>query len=391
MKNAILVSADFRWRTVTEATLSSRGWCVACSKSLEVMEPLEPSQVQALFLDASSLGAAAVAKWMESGLCPRAIPVIFSPGFEHAKDAGEFLEDSGTEPGGGGAVRIRFWGVRGSIPTPGPETAFFGGNTSCVELKADGETLILDAGSGMRPLGEALIAESGGEALRVHLLVSHTHWDHIQGFPFFRPAYQPGNVIQMLGYSGVRHGLEHVMNMQMAYEYFPISMSDMLADVEVHEVGEEFQCGAVKGHAFLTNHPGKCSGFRFDTSAGGVVYVPDNELNSAGQAAHMPRETAKHLRQRFVSILAGARVLIHDAQYTRAEYQDRVGWGHSCLEDVVELAAEAKVQHLVFFHHDPSRTDAEVASLVELARKMVRENGWDLRVDAAREGYEIVL
>ncbi len=376
-----------------EGTLLARDWTVAASESLEAGEVLEPSLVQAILLDVASLGADVVAGWLKSSAYAAGIPVILSPGFTASGHLAEFLDEPApmSEDPDGFRVKLRFWGVRGSIPTPGPETAFYGGNTSCVELQADGETVILDAGSGLRPLGDTLIKESGGIPLNLHLLVSHTHWDHIQGFPFFRPAYQPSNRLRVIGYLGVRHDLEEVLHNQMDSTYFPISMSDMMAQIDVLQVGEVFHCGPVKGHAFYTNHPGKCAGFRFDTSAGAVVYVPDNELNQSGQATHMPRETAKHLRARFAETVAGARVLIHDAQYTRAEYVDRVGWGHSCLEDVVELAGEAGVERLVFFHHDPTRTDEDVNRLIRLARKIVADNGWSLKVDAAREGYEICL
>ncbi|MEI6715537.1 MAG: MBL fold metallo-hydrolase [Verrucomicrobiota bacterium] len=394
MKNAILVSSDARWRVVAEGTLLARGWSVACSETLGVQEALTPDQVQAIVLDAGSLGADAVAGWLKSQTFTSGIPVILSPGFQSAETLSDFLDDPlppisdlDEEP----RVKIRFWGVRGSIPTPGPNTSFYGGNTSCVELQADGETMILDAGSGLRALGDNLIKEAAGAPLSIHLLITHTHWDHIQGFPFFRPAYQPSNRLRVIGYSGVRHDLEDVLSGQMDCTYFPISMSDMMAEIDVLQVGEVFHCGPVKGHAFYTNHPGKCAGFRFDTSAGAVVYVPDNEMNQSGQATHMPRETAKHLRERFVETVAGARVLIHDAQYTRAEYVDRVGWGHSCLEDVVEMAGEAGVEKLYFFHHDPTRTDAGVNQLIQVARKIVADKGWSMKVEAAREGLEIVL
>jgi phosphoribosyl 1,2-cyclic phosphodiesterase len=397
MKNAILVSSDTRWRAVTEATLLERGWKVAATEVLGGEACLDPAQVQAVWVDVESMGREAVSRWMGSKEFPGKIPVILAPGFEGAESLArtlEWPEGEGARAGvekREGAVRLRLWGVRGSIPTPGPSTVWYGGNTSCVELKAAGETVILDAGSGLRNLGEKLIEEAGGQPLRLHMLLSHTHWDHIQGFPFFRPAYQPANHIRLMGYSGVRHNLDRILDVQMEDEYFPVQMADMLSELEVLHVSETFQCGALTGHCFMTNHPGKCSGFRFDTSVGPILYVPDNELNRSGQATHMPRETAQHLRERFVETVAGARVLIHDAQYTRAEYANRVGWGHSAVEDTVELAGEAGVERLILFHHDPLRTDEAVNRLVVMARELVRERGWTMRVDAAREGMEIVL
>jgi phosphoribosyl 1,2-cyclic phosphodiesterase len=393
MKNAILVSSDVRWRAVTEATLLQRGWNVVCSTSLEGQGPVKREQVQAIWVDVGSVGREGVARWVASPDFPGEVPVILAPSFEGAEELAKWVEgaEGSRAAVAQGRVKLRFWGVRGSIPSPGPNTAFYGGNTSCVELKADGETIVMDAGSGIRALGERLIEEAGGDPVRLHLMISHTHWDHIQGFPFFRPAYQPQTRIRLIGHTGVRHDLREIMDAQMEDEYFPVQMSDMMAEIEVLQVGELFQCGGVQGHAFLTNHPGKCAGFRFDTSAGSVVYVPDNELNPSGQATHMPRETAQHMRRRFIEKVAGARVLIHDAQYTRVEYGNRVGWGHSSVEDVVEVSGEAGVEQLFLFHHDPVRSDADLNRLVVRAREMVAARGWKMRVDAAREGLEILL
>jgi phosphoribosyl 1,2-cyclic phosphodiesterase len=260
-----------------------------------------------------------------------------------------------------------------------------------VEVQADGETIILDAGSGIRSLGEKLIQNSGGKPLDMHLLITHTHWDHIQGLPFFRPAYVPTNHLRIVGYEAVRHGLTDVLGAQMDPAYFPISMADMPSHPEVEEVAECFSCGPVRVEAFFTNHPGRCAGFRLLTSRGVVVYISDNEINHDGQATHLPRETTEHFRRRIIETIGGASLLIHDAQYTREEYKNRVGWGHSCVEDITELAAEAEVEHLMLFHHDPTRDDAGVNRVLSLARKIVRDRGWNLRVDAAREGMRLFL
>lgn len=392
MKNAILVSSDARWRTVIEGTLLAKGWQVVSAENLDSNQTLDPGSVQSIVVDTSSIGEGEIAGWVKSERFARGIPVVLAPGFEAAESICDSLEPSAEGANRADSkVRLRFWGVRGSIPTPGQETSFYGGNTACVEFRADGETIILDAGSGLRPLGEALIREAAGKPVNVHMLLTHTHWDHIQGFPFFRPAYQDSNHIRILCYAGVRHDLEELLGRQMDSPFFPVSMCEMMSETTVGQVGEKFQFGSVKGQAFYTNHPGKCAGYRFETSAGVVIYVPDNELNVSGQATHMPRETAKHLRQRFVQTISGAQVLIHDAQYTRAEYAERVGWGHSCMEDVVEMAGEAGVEHLLLFHHDPTRKDESVNFLVGVARDMVRKKGWKMRVDAAREGAEIAL
>jgi phosphoribosyl 1,2-cyclic phosphodiesterase len=286
-------------------------------------------------------------------------------------------------------VVVRFWGVRGSIPTPGPSTSFYGGNTSCVEVEADGETIILDAGSGIRPLGLNLMGRAAGKPLNLHLLISHTHWDHIQGLPFFVPAYISTNHLRVVVYSEVRHDLAHVLEVQMDSAYFPVAMKDLPSHPDVEEAGDHFSCGPVEVEGFFTNHPGLCAGYKLLTSVGTIVYVSDNELNFEGQAIHLPAETADHMHQRFIATLQGARVLIHDAQYTRAEYKSKITWGHSAFEDTVELAGESGVEHLILFHHDPMRTDAQINQMVLDARAIVAERGWEMRVDAAREGMEI--
>ena len=391
MKNAILVSADPHWRAVMEGTLMGRGWNVASVEALTRGDVPADKSVQAILIDSVSVPLAAINEWLGSSETKTKVPVVIVPSLASADDFADVLEKDPVDVSKQSGVKVTFWGVRGSIPSPGPSTAFYGGNTSCVELTADGETIILDAGSGIRALGEKLINEAHGKPLNMHLLITHTHWDHIQGLPFFRPAYVPTNHLRVVGYEAVRHNLADVLAMQMDSSYFPISMADMPGHPEVEEVGARFECGPVGVEAFFTNHPGMCAGFRFETSAGGVVYISDNELNHDGQATHLPRETVGHLRERLASTVAGCRLLIHDAQYTKEEYKNRVGWGHSCVEDITELAALAEVEKLILFHHDPTRDDAGVNMMLKKARDIVKANGWSLQVEAAREGNSICL
>jgi phosphoribosyl 1,2-cyclic phosphodiesterase len=392
MKNAILVSADKHWRSVMEGTLLSRGWQVAAVETLVVGDRPDPALVQALIVDSASVANGDLSNWLAEGAAKLEIPVVIAPGLVEAERFADALEcqmrsvEKQVSP-----VVVRFWGVRGSIPTPGPATSFYGGNTSCVEVEADGEIIILDAGSGIRPLGLNLMARSAGKPLNLHLIISHTHWDHIQGLPFFVPAYIPTNHLRVVVYSEVRHDLAHVLEMQMDSAYFPVAMKDLPSHPEVEEAGDHFHCGSVEVEGFFTNHPGLCAGYKLQTSVGTVVYVSDNELNFEGQAIHLAAETADHMHHRFIATLKGARVLIHDAQYTRAEYKSKLGWGHSAFEDTVELAGESGVEHLILFHHDPLRSDAQINELVREARAIVAEKGWAMRVDAAREGMEIAL
>ena len=297
-----------------------------------------------------------------------------------------------------GTTRIKFWGVRGSVPSPGPDTVFYGGNTSCVEVRADGELIILDAGTGIRQLGRQLQEEFGARPMQMTILISHTHWDHIQGFPFFSPAYDQQNQVRILGFEGPRKGVEATLSIQMESPYFPISMEAMPGNIHFEELKTlDFSIGKVPVKAHFMNHPGVCVGYKLLTSAGTIVYFPDNELFGrlkSVEAAHLRQEHTDFARKqdaKLAEFIAGADVVISDAQYTAAEYAEHLGWGHSCVDDVVELAIASKVKHLFLFHHDPDHTDAQVAHMLAGARKQVADAKSSLQVEAAREGFELVL
>ena len=288
-------------------------------------------------------------------------------------------------------TRLKFWGVRGSIPAPGEGTKFYGGNTACIELRADGEHIICDAGSGIRPLGLALAAEANGAPLDLTLLITHAHWDHIQGFPFFVPAYDSRNKLRILGYEGASEGLRATLAGQMESPYFPIALDQMPGNIEIEELREmEFRVGAIPVEACFTNHPGVCVGFRFRTSGGVVIYMPDNEtLSREGIAAGelMPSTIEANIAE----FIEGADVLILDGQYDAKEYKRHVGWGHGCVDEVVALAAAANVKRLYLFHHDPAHDDRAISAMVSHARQLAEAAGSAIFIDAAREGEEIVL
>jgi phosphoribosyl 1,2-cyclic phosphodiesterase/CheY-like chemotaxis protein len=297
-------------------------------------------------------------------------------------------------------VALKFWGVRGSIPTPGPTTAFFGGNTTCVEVQADGEIIVLDAGTGIRGLGLELISELKGEPMNLTVLITHTHWDHIQGFPFFVPAYNPKNQIRILGYEGARKGLESTLSNQMESPYFPISMQQMPGNISIQELKDlKFSVGRVNVQAQFMNHPGVCVGYRVTTSAGTIVFIPDNEPftrmkststgSSEKDAAAL--EYAKQQDQKLVDFIRDADVLIMDSQYDAMEYPRHVGWGHTCVDDSVAIALSAGVKRLFLFHHDPGHDDTHVSHMVAWGRKIVARQGEKMTVEAAREGIEVVL
>ncbi|HEX3720556.1 MAG TPA: response regulator [Verrucomicrobiae bacterium] len=300
-----------------------------------------------------------------------------------------------------GETLVRFWGVRGSIATPGASTLMYGGNTSCVEVRADGQLIILDAGTGIRPLGAKLAAEFSGVPLAMTVLISHTHWDHIQGFPFFDAAYNPKNRLRILGYEGAREGLLGALSSQMESPYFPVGWRQLPSHIELQELKQpNFKIGPIAVQSMYLNHPGICVGYRLNTSAGVIAYLPDNEpfqrykFHAEAKSQASPTgilEFARRMDQRMVDFVRGADVLIIDAQYDATEYQTRVGWGHGCIDDVVALALNANVKRLYIFHHDPSHDDAKITGMVEWARQFVAALGETLPVEAAREGAEIVL
>jgi phosphoribosyl 1,2-cyclic phosphodiesterase/ActR/RegA family two-component response regulator len=297
-------------------------------------------------------------------------------------------------------TRLKFWGVRGSIPTPGPTTVKYGGNTTCVEVRADGQIIILDAGTGLRLLGRQLLAEFDTQPIEMTLLLTHTHWDHIQGLPFFTPVYKPNNHLHILGYEGARHGLEVVLAGQMESPFFPIGLREVPANVRVEELKEmNFNIGPVRVQACFANHPGVCVGYRLFTSAGSIAFFPDNEPPSAA-APSSPGSSgpdaaavafARNERQKTIEFLRGTDALIMDSQYDCEEYKHHVGWGHGCVSEVVALAIEAEVKRLFLFHHDPNHDDAKVSQMEAQARQLVAAKKSKLEVEAAREGATFEL
>jgi phosphoribosyl 1,2-cyclic phosphodiesterase/CheY-like chemotaxis protein len=299
------------------------------------------------------------------------------------------------------STRLKFWGVRGSIPVPGPSTIRYGGNTTCVEVRTDGEIIILDAGSGIRELGLALEKEFDGAPINLTLLLTHTHWDHIQGLPFFLPAYKAKNSLRVLGFEGARAGLATILAAQMEVPFFPISWRDLPGTIKIRELKRmKFSIGKVKVHARFLNHPGVCAGYRLFTKEGSIAFLPDNEpfeplkLKLAardGTHPHRARAQAAVARSKLVDFLKEADVLILDTQYTDEKYQEHVGWGHGALSRVVSLALEARVKKLFLFHHDPTHDDHKIDEMLERARLLVLESGRPLEVEAAREGAEVWL
>ena len=290
-------------------------------------------------------------------------------------------------------MRIRFWGTRGSLAKPGPSTIRYGGNTSCVEVRAaDGTLIILDCGTGAHELGRSLVA-SGERPIRGNLLLTHTHWDHIQGFPFFAPLFIPGNEWDVYAPRGLGRRVEDTLAGQMEYAYFPVTLDQLDATIRYHELAEgAFDLGAVRVTSRYLNHPGLALGYRLEAGGVAMVYATDHEPHSRHQpAVAEPAQVmpVHHEDQRHVEFLAGADLVIHDAQYTLEEYPSKLSWGHSPIELVVNFALAAGVKRLALFHHDPLRDDTALDRLVESCRQRAAAHGLD--IFAAAEGQMIEL
>jgi phosphoribosyl 1,2-cyclic phosphodiesterase len=301
-------------------------------------------------------------------------------------------QDSPAAAAAAADLLVRFWGVRGSVAVPGPHTVRYGGNTSCVEVRYGHDIVILDAGTGLRELGRKLVRELARHPARLRLLITHTHWDHIQGLPFFAPAYVDRQPIEILGPPRSRAGFLRTVAAAVESPFFPVALRDMPGNITFRELGSDpFSLGALACRTAPLNHPGGGFAFRLDSPAGSVAYVPDHEIPCPlAEARRLPRA----IRQRDAALrelIRDVDLLIHDAQYTSAEYATRVGWGHSCYEAAVLAAVEARARRLLLFHHDPDRTDRQMESLIRKARRVATRAGSSLVVEAAREGLTIVL
>jgi len=300
-------------------------------------------------------------------------------------------------------MKVRFWGVRGSIPVPGRTTNRYGGNTSCVEVRPDhGDPIIIDAGTGIRKLGKSLMEERFGEGKgKVSILISHTHWDHVQGLPFFSPLYRAGNQIQIFARQRDMH-LEAVFSQQHHAPYFPIPLSELHADMQFREVieGARFEIGDAKITCARLNHPWVAIAYRIDVDQAAIVYCADTapfedlllgrdfiEKPNMGTLPPPVRDELAVMRAGVVALARGADLLIYDTQFTPEEYKVRPHWGHSRPDDALDIAREAKVKQLCLFHHAPMRSDDENDRILEMARV----SAGTLPVVSAYEGLEIQL
>lgn len=295
-------------------------------------------------------------------------------------------------------MTLTFWGVRGSIPTSGPMFVRYGGNTPCVELTMDdGTVLILDAGTGIRALGDRLAAQNRN--VKASILITHPHWDHIQGFPFFKPAFVQGNEITIIGPERNDITLQRIIADQMTHIYFPIELHELAATIAFHPVKEdEFMIGAARIRTIYVNHPGFTLGYRIDCEGKSLVYISDNEAFSPEmrlkatnfETAVLDRFQAAdgEWNQRIYDFARNADVLIHDATYTPEEYAEKVTWGHSQFEFTLNVARQSNVRRLFLFHHEPSRNDDAMDRIVQRCSAIMAEHGDTFVCEAAREGAE---
>ena len=284
-------------------------------------------------------------------------------------------------------MQIRFWGTRGSLAKPGPHTVRYGGNTSCVEVRsAAGTRLIIDCGTGAHELGQAIMRE-GGPA-RGHVLISHTHWDHIQGIPFFAPFFVPGNSWDLYAPQGFGESLKDTLAGQMEYTYFPVSTEAFGAAVRYHNLGEgSFTIEDFTVHTRYLNHPALTLAFRIEVDGASIAYACDHEPHSRELAmGEGPIEGEDLAHAEFMD---GVDLIIHDAQYLTHEYPAKQGWGHSTVDYAVSIAKAARVRTVALTHHDPSRSDDEIDAYLAKLRAALTAD--DPQVIAAYEGLQIEL
>lgn len=281
-------------------------------------------------------------------------------------------------------MRIKFWGTRGSIAVPGKDTITYGGNTTCLEVTLkSGRKVIIDAGTGIRPLGDKLIAEN--DKVDIHLLITHIHWDHVLGFPFFGPIYDPATQITIDGYPTCMKGLRYTFDNKMGDGFFPIKFDDLRAQINYIEKLSKgkLEIDGTVIDCIPLQHPQGGYGYRFREGKKTLAFITDNELRADSWEGRSPKDYAKFCK--------GADILIHDCQYTPEEIETRRGWGHSDYESTFQLAQDAGVKKLLLFHHDPSRTDQQVKAIQDNCKELADKKNSKIVIEAAVEGSEFDL
>ena len=313
-------------------------------------------------------------------------------------------------------TKLKFWRVRGSIPTPGPKTIKYGGNTSCVEISfPNGEIFVLDAGTGIRELGEYL--NKYIKPQKINMFISHFHWDHIQGLPFFAPLRDPNMQIIIYGCEEPDSQIKNILSNQMDSTYFPIELTDLAAKISFKSLEQGiYLIGDVEVETKYINHPGYALGYKFQYSGKNIVFISDNEpffddemnmKKNGNEVIHnmekiselLPDEIEKIFNQfseskteKLIEFISGADIFIHDAQYTPQEYLERKKWGHSPYTYPIDLAIKANVKKLLLYHHDPQHNDDYMDKIRIKAREYaLKNNSQSLELYIAREGDEYFI
>jgi phosphoribosyl 1,2-cyclic phosphodiesterase len=298
-------------------------------------------------------------------------------------------------------LSVRFWGGRGSIPCPGPATVKYGGNTSCLEIRADDRLVIIDFGTGIKPFGDWLMANDFKKGpIDTDIFITHTHWDHIMGFPMFTPIFVPTSKLRIRGpVSYEDDTLESIIGAQLSYRYWPVRQSELSAHIEYDQIKEtslDLGDGLWVTTKYL-NHPILCLGYRFEYKGKSIVTAYDNEPfrnlfptdpadpSYDEDAAREGELVAREENEKILRFFLGADVLIHDSQYTAAEYDSHLGWGHSSYEHAINSAHKARVKKLILFHHDPNRTDDQLEKLEDNYQSRIRGKT-SMEIMMAREG-----
>jgi phosphoribosyl 1,2-cyclic phosphodiesterase len=301
-------------------------------------------------------------------------------------------------------LKLRIWGARGSIPCPGKNTVIYGGNTSCLEIRADKKLVIIDFGTGIKPFGDWLMANDFKNGpIDTDIFITHTHWDHIMGFPMFTPLFIPTSKLRIRGpVSYEDDTLEQIIGGQLTYRYWPVRISELSASIEYDQIKEttlDLGDGLRVTTKYL-NHPILCLGYRFEYKGKVIVTAYDNEPfrnlfptdpSEDGYDEDAAREgeaAAREENEKLLAFFKGADILIHDAQYTAKEYEAHLGWGHTSFEHAINNANSAGVKKLILFHHDPNRSDEELGKLERAYQRQIAGKT-DMQVIAAREGLEL--
>jgi phosphoribosyl 1,2-cyclic phosphodiesterase len=301
-------------------------------------------------------------------------------------------------------LQVRFWGDRGSIPCPGPATVKYGGNTSCLEIRADEKLVIIDFGTGVKPLGDWLMANDFKRGpIDADIFITHTHWDHIMGFPMFTPIFIPTSNLRVRGpVSYEDETLESIISAQLSYRYWPVRASELSAHIEYDQIKEtslDLGDGLWVTTKYL-NHPILCLGYRFEYKGKSIVTAYDNEPfrnlfptdpadpSYDEEAAREGELVAKEENEKMLRFFLDADILIHDSQYTAKEYKDHLGWGHSSYEHAINSAHKANAKKLVLFHHDPNRSDDQLEQLEKEYKARIREKT-SMEIMMAREGLVV--